>query len=303
MIKNRIFMKAVFSTLLFIAVILSASGTINLIIEKTPLINAIDTHAESYYDKSIKRSLYAYAIARGFNAIISFMQEVKFNVVLTIPFGQVLDPVNDLIERFSLVILISTISLGIQKILMEIGAWLGFKVILAISLFVLSIALWLPDPHKPRYMSLGYKMVIIAIFIRFCIPVLGMATNKTYDLFLEEKTEHATAALEEYKAEMETVQLSAMELSEGRELNNGSQAVPSGMWDKVKGMYKSASSHDDIKAKLEEIKKTVAEAIEFFVNLIIVFILETVVIPLVGLWMIIRAARYLLGRSFSAAFV
>ncbi len=295
MAGKEIFKKVGVSALLIAIMVLSYTGTINKAVVSTPLVNYLDTQAEEYYDASIKRALYAYAIARGINALVSIIQNVEFNVVLTLPLGQALDPINDLVERFSVVMLISTTSLGIQKILMEIGSWLGFKILLAVSLLIVLVALWLPEQHKPRCMKLGYKLIILSIFIRFCVPVVGVATSRTYDLFLKEKTEQATEALERSRQEMESVQIVEEEEPQGAdEATEGDQSGEPSVWDTLKGMFDSPRSQGDINAKLDRIKKTVSEATEYFVNLIIAFLLETVAIPLIVLWTIIRLGKRLI---------
>ena len=71
---------------------------------------------------------------------------------------------------------------------------------------------------------------------------------------------------------------------------------PSGLWDKVKGLYNAGNDQADIRNKLDEIKEKIAEALEYFINLIIIFTFETIIAPLLGLWMIILLGRFALSR-------
>ena len=295
MADKKVLLKVALSVILIALMVLSYSGTLNRAVVATPLVNSLDARAEEYYNDSIKRALYAYAIARGINALVSIIQNVEFQMVLTIPLGQALDPINDLVERFSVVMLISTTSLGIQRFLMEIGSWLGFKILMALSLLVILTALWLPERHNPRFMKLVYKLVILSVFIRFCIPVIGLATGKTYDLFLKDTTEQATEALERSRQEMEAVPMvDEDDVRETDEAAAGDQDREPGVWETVKGMFGSTKSQGDINAKLDKIKETVSEATTYFVDLIIAFLLETVAIPLLVLWAIIRLGRRLI---------
>ncbi|MCB1944024.1 MAG: hypothetical protein KDI53_18575, partial [Candidatus Accumulibacter sp.] len=76
----------------------------------------------------MKRALVSFATARALNAVISVaqgtevsMQPAGMGVVLT-P-GQLLDPVNDLVEQFSHLMLAASVAFGVQKVLISIGAY------------------------------------------------------------------------------------------------------------------------------------------------------------------------------------
>ena len=134
--------------------------------------------ADTYFSQTIKRALVTFAIARTLNAAISAFQDSEVvisptGIGATLSVGEILDPLNDLVERFSWVMLISTTSLGIQKIFMEIGVWFGFKILLSFSMSIILIGIWIPRISNVSLMSLGYKLIIVAIVIRFCIPLIA----------------------------------------------------------------------------------------------------------------------------------
>ena len=299
--RNRTLKKVALSVLILLVVVLSYSGTVNRFVLQTPFVNSIDVRAEEYYNESIKKALYTFAVARGLNAIISVIQNIEITpVVATLPLGEILDPLNDLVERFSLVMLVSASSLGIQKILMEIGSWLGFKLLLSLSLLVILIALWLPEERKSGTLALGYKLILVSIVIRFCIPVVGVATSKTYDLFLKEKAEKATEEIEKTRDEIEAAQIAEQdELRSPTKHENADESADHGLWGRIKAMYSGAKDYADIQGKLDSIKQTVSETAKYIVNLIVVFFLQTIIIPLVVLWVILRAGYGLAGRSFT----
>ena len=49
-------------------------------------------------------------------------------VGVTLSIGELLDPFNDMVERFSWVMLLTSVSLGIQKILLIFGGKLFLKI-------------------------------------------------------------------------------------------------------------------------------------------------------------------------------
>lgn len=92
----------------------------------------LDTNADGYFEESIKGATLAYASVRGVNAVVSVLKESEIEVSpagvgVNIAAGQILDPIDDMTERLSDVMVASIVSLGIQKIGYEIGSAISFK--------------------------------------------------------------------------------------------------------------------------------------------------------------------------------
>jgi hypothetical protein len=291
--QNELQKRIVISILSVVLLFLSATNTTNKCISKTPILNRLDTNADKYYDESFKEALIVYAVARAINAGISMVQDVELSaVVINLPLGQVLDPINDLVERFSLVMLLSTASLGIQKILMAIGSWLGFRLLLSISLLIILISMWLPPARRWLFFSLGYKLIVLSVIIRFCLPVVGTITGEIDDLFLKAQTAEATSALQQTQNDID-----AMEITTENEMIPPEAAAEPSMWLKMKGMYDGAKSQVDIERRLEQIKAKAAQVAEHIIDLIVVFILRTIIVPILSLWAFIRFAGFFTGMS------
>jgi len=197
MIKKKTAKKCALTILILGIGISAYTGTFNTVLVEKTFINKIDKSAKAYLDKTMKKALFTFAIVRGINAIISVIQDSNVavspaGVGITIAVGEILDPVNDLIERFSWIMLASTTSLGIQRILMNIGSWLGFRVLLSLSMLSILTGVWVPQLFKSDMKSVGYKLIFTSIAIRFCIPVVAIATDKIDVLFLNEKYNRAT---------------------------------------------------------------------------------------------------------------
>lgn len=99
----------------------------------------LDSAANQQVDAGLKRALLSFASARAPNAIISAVQGTEvavepagIGVIFTA--GQVLDPVNDLIEQFSDLMLIASVSFGIQKVLISIGSYWMVSLLLSLAL-------------------------------------------------------------------------------------------------------------------------------------------------------------------------
>jgi hypothetical protein len=133
----------------------------------------LDAAAELQVDAGLKRALLTFASARALNAIISVVQGTEVaiepagvGVVLT-P-GEALDPVNDLVEQFSNLMLMASVSFGVQKVLLGIGAhWL---VSLLLSMTALVWALFqIRGKPSPAWLS---SLLVILLMTRFAVPVV-----------------------------------------------------------------------------------------------------------------------------------
>ena len=96
----------------------------------------IDNSSQTQLDSALTRAMIGFGLARTLNGVISVAQGTEFavqpaGVGVNFSPGEILDPINDLVERFSWVMLLATSSLGVQKILLEVSSWAGISVLLA----------------------------------------------------------------------------------------------------------------------------------------------------------------------------
>src|SRR3954462_5885799 len=90
-------------------------------------LGSLDDAAKQYVESGLTRALATFAVARSANAVISVLQETTVAVSpggmgFTASPGQILDPLNDLVEEFSTLMLAACISLGMQRVLISVGA-------------------------------------------------------------------------------------------------------------------------------------------------------------------------------------
>ena len=271
--------KIVTSGLLFILMMLSFFSGLDVILEKT-----IDKSGEKYINDTLNKAIYTYGIARVANGIISVIQSTEVNAApagigMTFGVGEGLDPVNDIIERFSVVMLISTSSLGIQKVLMEIGTWLGFKILLSLSMLILLTGIWVPQIKRLDLVRLGLNIGLFAIVIRCCIPTIGAIGNLVDDLFLANQYESSTQSLIRLNEDIQSTKLI-----------NGDNVRPdddnSGYLEKLKSIYSSGKIVSTLHDKLATIKDKLTDFIPLLIDLIAIFIIQTILLPIFVIWML-----------------
>lgn len=251
----------------------------------------VDDLGREYTDRGFKRALVTFAVARGLNGVISVAQGTEVaiqpaGIGLNFAPGQILDPINDLVERFSWVMLASSTSLGIQKVLMGIFASPGFTLLLGAALLLLVSLLWSPGATAERMRPLLYKSAIVLLLLRFSIPVVALVSEGVFRLFLEEQ----------YVASSEQIEQTAQEIGH---INRSTERAASGLADetivdRAMRYYESATSQMDVQGHIDRYKAAAAEASEHAINLIVIFVLQTLLLPLLFLWIIIRLFRHLM---------
>jgi len=291
--KKAIIKKITLSFIVLIIGILSYTSTIDVLVDKM-YVGELDNKGQRYFDKALKNGIYTFAIARGLNGVISVIQGTELSgapggIGVKLAVGEILDPINDLIERFSWVMLISTTSIGIQKILLEVGKWFGFKILICLSMLIILLGLWLPNIWSINLLSLGYKIIIISVIIRFCIPAVAMVSDKVYVLFLEDTYTESTESLEIIKGKIK--------YPDSPDSQN--QAFEPGFWENFLTKYKELKESIDIKKKLSALSDTASNSVRYILNLIAVFLIQTVVIPIIVIWILIKLTYYLFRTSIT----
>ena len=248
----------------------------------------IDEKGKQYTDASFKKALITFGVARGLNGVISVAQgtEVAIHPAgfgLNFAPGQILDPINDLIEQFSWVMLASSASLGIQKVFLEMGShWLA-STVLGVLLVALILLMWLGDRVGSQYKNTVYRLVLIALFIRLSVPFAAIGSEVLYNYFLSDTYEQSTTKLEETRDTIGA--LNAKQDSAAKKSEDDS------MIGKAKRMFDSAVDTMDIDARIEQYKNAASEASQYAIDLIVVFLIQTIIFPLLFLAIIYRFVK------------
>lgn len=258
-----------------LALLLLSSAAVILAAWLAPL----DAPASERVDAGLKRALVSFASARALNAVISVVQGTEvsaqpmgFGVVFT-P-GQVLDPVNDLVEKFSDAMLAAGVAFGVQKALMMLGGYWLVSALLTAAL--LAWAWWgMARQRPPDWLA---RLLLILLLLRFAVPVVTLGSDLLFEKFF--------AA--DYAASQQTIDLAAGQI-EKTQPPVAAPADAAGVVDKMKGWL--AEKNLDAGARLEALKQAAEKITGQIINLIVIFLLQTLVIPLLLLWVLYAAAR------------
>lgn len=231
----------------------------------------MDAPAMQQVDAGLKRALISFATARVLNAAISVAQGTEalvqpFGFGVTLAPGQVLDPVNDLVEQFSNLMLAASVVFGVQKVLIGIGAYWPISLVLTAAALGWSW-LYLRGQPPPAWLS---RTLVIVLMLRFAVPVVTIGTDLLWQKFL--------AA--DYQASQQL-----MDSASGRVHQLGPEMPQApdntSLLDKLKGWV---AKNADVKKNFEDLKLAAEQATEHIIKLIVIFLLQTLVIPLALLW-------------------
>jgi hypothetical protein len=256
----------------------------------------IDENAMKLQDEAFSRALVSFGLAKGLNAIISLIQgtELSFTPVgigLNFSVGEILDPFNDMVERFSWVMLASTVSLGIQKILLMLSSKLFLKVVIVLSISLSLIFLWTKKLYNKWFFIMPFKIVLFLLILRFG-AVLSIYTTE----YLYQSTLHV-----EYINSEKIVQKTQYELEDLHKKNTQFEKLKKekSSWyesDILKEMglkYEEIKKKLNIKDQLDKLSKSIDDSSKHIINLITIFVIQTILMPLLFLYLMLISMRWI----------
>jgi len=248
-----------------------------------------DKYANEYSDKAISRSLVAFAIARGMNGIISVAQgtEVALHPAglgLNFAPGQVLDPVNDLLEQFSWVMLACASTLGLQKILLSISATAWISILFCLLMAYWVFRLWWPEKLAGGASWL-FGLTLVLVFMRFSVLVSAIASESLYSLYLAEQYDSASERLKGGSKELEDLN---KQLAQGQELEVGQDKS---IVEKAKQFFSRSGFSMDYEKTIERYRNQAEQLADSVIDLIVVFVIQSIFFPIVTLWICYWALR------------
>lgn len=278
-----------------------------IVIAGAAVSGTTDSVSQQYAEQALTRALATFTVARTLNGVISVAQGTEVAVepggvgVILTP-GQVLDPVNDLIERFSSVMLVAASSLGLQLVLLKITSSWVLTALLIAALGVWLVTVWSQSMQDNKYVALALRFSMMLIFVRFAIPVVIICTNFLFSTFLQADQESATAALEGTSARIEEINVNFEGEADSAEAPETAD-IPSRIRRATQEWISGAGdwfSSMNVGGRMEQLRASASEATSHIVNLIAIFVLQTIIFPLGFLWIFVEVLKTAATRSISA---
>lgn len=214
----------------------------------------LDSLADKSIDNGLKRSLIAFGTARAVNAALSVAESAQVSagigVGATLTIGQVVNPLNTLIEQFAQVMFWSTVAFGTMKLLMTITGTTAVSTFLTLALLA-----WFVTMLRGQQKSWLSKVAIAIVVLRFAIPTVMLGSEFVFDHYLKKTHDQAQAEV--------TKPLPTPELS-------------------------------NLRKGIDDLKQGAESAVMATLTLTAVFLLQTVIVPALLFWLLLRGTQLLL---------
>lgn len=242
-------------------------------------LKPLDERARVAVDDGLVRALAIFATARSLNAIISVVQGTEISVQPAgfgpnFAPGQILDPVNDLVEQFSELMLLASVSFGLQLFLINVGGNDVVSWMLSVVAFAWIWACW----RQAAAQALLTRLLLGLVLIRFAIPIVVVVSGTIFQAVLN-------ADYSEDKKKIEVSESQITRLTTPAE----EPKVEEGLTERIKRwLSQGAGIKNEIAKRADELKKISEDTVKSIVRLIAVFLLQTLVLPLLILWLLLR---------------
>lgn len=239
-------------------------------------VGKFDNLAISYIDNSINKCLITFVSVRGLNAIISVLKSSTVNLTpagvgAALSIGEILDPVDDMIETLSDIVLFSIVSLGVQRFIIEIVPFVSVNIFFNLFLVSCFILLLLKRLQKKFFINITLKFLILALIIRFVLPSF-VFINWVVD---------KTVFNKEYESSKNVLR------DTNEKLTSTYGVIFSGK-NIIDGFRQLLKKEDNSKNWLESLKNSAEDIIKSSIRLIVVFIIDLFLLPLFFLWLLYK---------------
>ncbi len=247
-------------------------------------IPVLESTTDAYFDESITRAGVAYATCRLINASISVIKESSLNlepagVGVTLAVGQALDPIDDMAERMSDVIVTAITSLGVQKIAYEIAVSLA-PPIFAVFLLILSFLIWFDNGRLAAVQKAVIRLFLLLLIARFALPIAALANGYIQEHFFEAKIAHATNELSYGSRDLEKLKEISLPQIDGviGTINNSAAFLK----------QKSSEFKNAIIATVSNAGNIINNLLKLTFLYAGVFLIQVIILPILVFWLLVK---------------
>jgi len=260
-------------------------------------IPVIDSPADSYFKDSITKAGVSYGVCRVINATVSVIQESSVQlepagIGLSLAVGQIVDPINDMVERLANVLVLSITSLGVQELAYEISVTIVPQ-ILAVLLVFLSLLVWSKNARILKLQRILMSVMVVASIARFCLPISSIANEFLQETFFEDKIIEANATLTASTTDIDKIKGVNLPKLDGfmGTIGNSASYIKE----------KSVDLKDTIQVIMENKGVIVENLLRLTFLYLGIFVIQVIVLPLLTFWFLMKIVNSLFISSAISA--
>jgi len=255
----------------------------------------LDKKTDAYFEEAISKAGVTYATCRIINASVSIIKDSDLQlepggVGISLAIGQVLDPIDDMTERLSDVLVTAITSLGIQKLAYEISVSLA-PPILSICLFILSVFVWFKNERLKSFQKTILRFAILVIIARFCLPMSSVANKLVHEHFFSGKISEAKKELALSFAGLDKLKQFSLPETDGilGTIKNSTSFLKE----------KSIEFKNALKAMANGMGTIIENLLKLTFLYVGVFLIQVLILPLMVFWLLVKTANALFLTSYA----
>jgi len=253
----------------------------------------LDENTDTYFAESMTKAGLAYGVCRVINASVSVIKDSQVQIEpaglgVSLAAGQVLDPLDDMTERASNILITAIVSLGIQKIAYELCVDFAPPVIGAAILILVGVSLVKGD-RANAFREILLKSVILLAVARLCLPASSIINTYLHDNYFSPQITTAKDAL-------------AMTSPELERLKDMTMPKADGVLDTVKSGFsfvgeKTSDLGTALKAMVNNMGNMISNLVKLSYLYVAIFAVQVILLPLSVFWLLARLANALFGTG------
>jgi len=261
-----------------------------LFLSVKPRVPGLDVAADAYFQEAMTEAGLVYGTCRLINASVSVIKESTLQVEpagvgVSLAVGQALDPIDDLTERLSTIVVMAIASLGVQKLAYEIGVSYS-PTVLGFFVLILSFLLWYKNDGSVVFRRLVVRYTLFVIVLRFCLPISSLVNTFINHDYFEKEISAVRGELALDIAEMDS--LREIKLPESRGFVDTIEKSAAFLKQKTEN-YRCALVA--ITGKVAEITKNLLRLTSLYIGVIVI---QVIILPLLFLWLLVKTFYALL---------
>ena len=253
----------------------------------------LDENTDTYFAESMTKAGLAYGVCRVINASVSVIKESQVQIEpaglgVSLAAGQALDPLDDMTERASNILITAIVSLGIQKIAYELCVAFAPPVIGVAILILVGVSL-VKGGRANAFREILLKSVILLAVARLCLPASSIVNTYLHDNYFSPQITLAKDAL-------------AMTSPELERLKDMTMPEADGVLDTVKSGFnfvgeKTSDLGTALKAMVNNMGNMISNLVKLSYLYVAIFAVQVILLPLGVFWLLARLANALFGTA------
>ncbi len=251
----------------------------------------LDRQADAYFADAMTKAGAAYGVCRAVNACVSVVKDSQIQIEpaglgVSLAAGQILDPLDDMTERASDVLVTAIVSLGIQKIAYDLSVAFA-PPLLGVALLAWCACSFGRGRRAAILRAMACKAFAAIVVARLCLPISSLISAELNTRYFSPQIAKTRNALTLYSPELE--RLKDLKLPEA----GGALGT---VRNSVAFVGEKAS---DLKAALQAMVRNADALVSNLLRVsylyVAYFLFQVVLLPLGAFWLMARIARALFG--------